>query len=336
MSAETIKIPDPIMDPMTTMVESKRPKPRVNSASTAGLFSCMNVRSAGLENQRSLEAVFNTVSWGVGMHAFRREDAPLYLTGAAAACTVVSIAAFEILMGLALAALIVTRQRWRIPPIWLPFLLFVAGTLLSEAVSGHLREGFPQIKKFYVYLMLFLVTTAFRNVRQIRWLGIAWALAASLSAAWALQQFAAKVRTAQATHQDFYASYVGSRITGFMSHWMTFSGGMMIALLVIGAIVFYSIDRRWIGWLIGAGVLISVALLAAYTRSMEGAAAVGGMYLIWFWRRWVVLAVPVLTVILIMVNPFHAGDRIESVFRPNGDLDSNAHPWKCAAGSGTR
>jgi putative inorganic carbon (HCO3(-)) transporter len=263
------------------------------------------------------------------MHAFRREDAPLYLTAAAAVCTVISIAAFEILMGLALVAFILTRQKWRVPPLWLPFAVFVAGTMLSEAVSGHLREGFPQIKKFYVYLMLFLVAAAFRNVRQIRWLGIAWALAASLSAAWALKQFAYKVRAAQAAHEDFYASYVGSRITGFMSHWMTFSGGMMIALLVIGSIVFYSTDRRWTGWLIGAAVLISVALLAAYTRSMEGAAAVGGVYLIWFWRRWVVLAVPVLIGILIIVNPFHTGDRIESVFFPNGDTDSNAHREMC-------
>ncbi len=273
--------------------------------------------------------MFNTVSWCVGMHAFRREDAPLYLTGAAAACTVISIAAFEILMGLALVALILTRQRWRMPPIWLPFTLFVGATLLSDAASGHMRQGLPQIKKFYVYLMLFLITAAFRNMRQIRWLGLAWAVAASLSAAWALKQFASKIQAAQAAHEDFYASYVGSRITGFMSHWMTFSGGMMIALLVIGAIVFFCPDRRGILWLICSGVLISAALLAAYTRSMEGAAAVGAIYLIWFWRRWVVLAVPALIGVMVLVNPFHIGDRIESVFRPNGDMDSNAHREMC-------
>ena len=34
MSAETMKMPEPIIDPTTTMVESKRPRPRLNSVSS--------------------------------------------------------------------------------------------------------------------------------------------------------------------------------------------------------------------------------------------------------------------------------------------------------------
>src|ERR1700691_5642901 len=98
---------------------------------------------------------------GVGpMAVFKRSDAPLYLAGAAAITTVVSIRAFEILMALALLALIVMRRRWRVPPIWFPLALFLLGTLASLAASGHVREGLPQVRKFYVYLMLFLVTSA--------------------------------------------------------------------------------------------------------------------------------------------------------------------------------
>ncbi len=117
-----------------------------------------------------------------------------------------------------------------------------------------------------------------------------WALAASLSSAWALEQFARKYIAAQHARRDFYSAYVADRVTGFMGHWMTFSGEMMIALLIIGAVVFFSTDRRWIVWLVAAGALIAVALLVAYTRSMLGATAVGAIYLIWFWRKWLVLA----------------------------------------------
>ena len=90
-------------------------------------------------------------------------QAPLYLVGAAAVCTLISIAAFQILMGISIVALIVTRARWRVPTLWVPFSLFVAGTLISLAAHGHWRQGWPQIKKFYVYLMLVLVTSAFRD-----------------------------------------------------------------------------------------------------------------------------------------------------------------------------
>ncbi len=265
------------------------------------------------------------------MEVFRREAAPLYLTGAAVICSVISIAAFEILIGMAVLALILTRQRWRIPPVWLPFSLFVIATLVSLAASGQIREGWPQVRKFYVYLMLFLVTTTFRNARQLRWLAMGWASAAALSSALGLAQFVRKYEKARAAHQDFYTSYVASRITGFMGHWMTFSGQMMMALLVIGAVIFFSTDRRWIGWLTGAGALIGAGLLVAETRSIWGATAAGGSYLIWFWRRWVVIAAPVLAAILLLVNPFGIGERVWSVFHPNGDMDSNAHRAMCRA-----
>ena len=38
-------------------------------------------------------------------------------------------------------------------------------TLVSAAVHADLRHGLPQIKKFYVYLMLFLVVSAVRGMR---------------------------------------------------------------------------------------------------------------------------------------------------------------------------
>ncbi len=103
---------------------------------------------------------------------FHRKDVPLYLVAAAAVTTLVSIRVFEILMAAALIALVVTRRRWRLPPVWLPLSLFLLGTLVSLFVSGHIREGLPQVRKFYVYLMLFLVTSAFRTVSEVRWLAI--------------------------------------------------------------------------------------------------------------------------------------------------------------------
>ena len=51
-----------------------------------------------------------------GRDAFRRDDALLYLVGAAAVTTLVSIRVFEILMALAVVTLIVTRRRWRVIP----------------------------------------------------------------------------------------------------------------------------------------------------------------------------------------------------------------------------
>lgn len=238
---------------------------------------------------------------------------------------VITIAGFEIVMGVAIVAMIVVRVKPRWPPIWLPISLFFLGTVISWLASGDMRGGLPQIKKFYVYAMVFVVASTFQNVAQIRWLALGWAMAAAVSGSLALYQFYDKYENAIETHQKFYEAYVADRITGFMDHWMTFSGEMMMALLVIASVIFFSRDRRWAVWLIGAGALVGAALVAAETRSMWAGAACGGIYLLWFWRRWTVIALPVVAGILVLVNPFGIGDRERSIFQPHGDEDSNAH-----------
>jgi putative inorganic carbon (HCO3(-)) transporter len=261
-----------------------------------------------------------------GRDAFRRDDALLYLVGAAAVTTLVSIRVFEILMALAVVTLIVTRRRWRVPPVWLPLTLFLAGTLVSLLASGHIRDGLPQVKKVYVYLMLFLVTSALRTLREIRWVALGWVLAATLSSAWAMKQFFEKYRAAQLAQRNFYTSYVDSRITGFMGHWMTLSAELMMTLLVIAAVVFFAKDRSGVGWLVAAAVPVAAALGLTWTRSMWLGTLCGAVYLIWIWKKWALAAVPAAIAALLIANPFDIRERAESAVSPHeGQTDSNSH-----------
>src|SRR5262249_46656651 len=103
------------------------------------------------------------------------DDAPLDLSAAAAVTTEGSIAASQILMGMALVAMFAARTKLRWPSAAWPLMAWVALTLVSFAHSGDMRNGLPQIKKIYVYLMLFLVASAVDSVRQIWWITLAWA-----------------------------------------------------------------------------------------------------------------------------------------------------------------
>jgi putative inorganic carbon (HCO3(-)) transporter len=260
----------------------------------------------------------------------KKQDVPFYLVGAAAVTTLVSIRVFEILMAVAFIALILTRRRWRVPPVWLPLSLFLLGTLVSLLVSGHIHDGLPQVRKFYVYLMLFLVTAAVRTVTESRWVALGWALAAALSSSWALKQFFEKYRAAELAHQNFYLSYVDARITGFMGHWMTLSGELMMALLVIGALVFFTprreMARSFRVALIVAALPVIAALELTWTRSMWLGTLCGGLYLIWFWKKWALAAVPVLIAGLLIANPLDIRERAVSALSPHeGQTDSNAH-----------
>lgn len=249
-------------------------------------------------------------------------QAARWLTFGSAASILFSIAASQILLALALAALMLSGEKLRLPPIKLPLALFLAGTLLALAFSGHVTEGLPQIRKFYVFCELFVVYSALRDLRLIRWLFLVWAGFASIGAVRSFVQFGEKVEQAERMHVSFYIYYVGERITGFMSHWNTFSAQEMFALIMLGAFLLFgpASRRAWI-WIVCAG-LMSGAVLLAETRIVWIATAVAAVYLVWFWNRWVVLALPVAAGLLILISPASLRERFTSVVHPT-ESDSN-------------
>jgi putative inorganic carbon (hco3(-)) transporter len=249
--------------------------------------------------------------------------APLYFAGAAAATTEVSIAASQILLGLAIVSLVLARAKWRWPAVGWPVVAWMGWTLVSLAASGHARAGFPQVKKFYVYLMLFVVYSAVRTLPQIRVVTLAWAAGATLSALWGFGQF---VQMYRSTPQFFYFVYTnGNRITGFVDHWMTFSALLMMALLMSGAMLLFGKEPH-ARWLVPALAIIGAGILLSFTRSMWLGSVAGALWLLWWRKKWLVLAVPVLIGIVLLVNPMNVRERTLSAIRTQqGVLDSRAH-----------
>ena len=106
-----------------------------------------------------------------------------WLTFGAAASIVFSIAAFNILMGLALAALLFSGEKLRLPRIKLPLAIFMALTILAWICSPDpWFDGYPQIRKFWVFCILLLVFSTLRSLATIRWLFLTWVGLASISA----------------------------------------------------------------------------------------------------------------------------------------------------------
>ena len=152
------------------------------------------------------------------------------LAGAVAAAGMVSIGACHTLLGIALATMILRRQRFRLPPFWQLIAVFMAATIFSAALNGHFREGLPQLRKFYVCMILPVLYSNLRTLWQVRRVLLAMAAAGTASAAWGMVQFYRKYEQAAERGEPFYQYYVGSRITGFTSHWQTFAGDMMLAI----------------------------------------------------------------------------------------------------------
>jgi len=275
---------------------------------------------------------------------FEKDRIPFYLTFAAAVAPLISGAVCNILIALALVSLLVWRVQPRMPKtILVPLGLFFTGTLIATLLSADPWTGRTGIRKFYLFLLLMLVYTTFRGLREVAALMWAWLLVMTASAAWSLVQFQEKYQEAVAERVSFYLYYTGERITGFMSHWMTLGGEEMNVLLMAAAMLFFGAvakqHRKWI--LVGSAVIL-ISLLAGFTRSIWLGTAIAGLYLIWNWKRWAIALTPIPLALLLIVNPADIRERVKSAFEPHGDTDSNqfrvvcrrtgaamieAHPW---------
>ena len=239
----------------------------------------------------------------------------------------ISIAASQIMLGLGILLLLVFRQRLPFPRIWISLVLFFLWTVLADALSPDPWGGRAQIRKFFVFLFIPLMYGVFREqFQKVYYVMAAWAAAATASGAWGLVQFVQKYEHAKHTGADFYVTYLARRITGFESHWMTYGALQLSVLSLLLAQLFFS-NRRMPRWVYGSIVILLLAILLGWTRSIWLATIPASLYLIWFWRPKMVFIVPVVIALAFLVSPPATRSRIDSIFAPHGDTDSNRHRY---------
>jgi putative inorganic carbon (hco3(-)) transporter len=269
--------------------------------------------------------------------------AALYVTLGSAVSILFSIALSQFLLGLALALLLVSKERWRFPPIERPLLVFFLLTVVAMAFSANPLAGLVQVRKFFVFGIALAVATTYRRIKPVMWTMAAWGGVAAISALRGIGQFVQRYREAHQTGSDYYEFYLDSRLTGFASHWMTFGGELMIVLLMLGALLLFAFDTKV---RIFAGVILPIlglALVLGLTRGIFLAGVPAGiLYLLWNWRRWSIALVPLVGLTAFWISPPHIKERVLSVVQPHGMDDSNerrviltrtgiamirAHPW---------
>jgi len=248
------------------------------------------------------------------------------VTTAAAAFIHISISISQVLLGAGLALVLIYRWRLRFPRIWIPLAAFSVWTVLADLVCPDPWTGRAQIKKLILFLFIPLLYTVFvRQLAKAFYVLVGWTATATASALWGFVQFIQKYETAKRTGENFYVTYVGHRITGFESHWMTFGALQLSVLCLVLAQIFFS-DRRMplrLSWTVVA--VLSVSILLGETRSIWLASVCAVCYLVWCWWPKMVLAIPVLIAVAFVLAPSATRQRLTSVVSPHGETDSNRH-----------
>ena len=220
--------------------------------------------------------------------------------------SLVSVFLFGVLLGLAVLLWLwdcFKRRRvvLQLPPFYWLLFLFLGLVTVSIVTSPDPLASAPYLKKF-IKLLSFALVYTYVNRDQLR-RALAWLLLlGGLSALWGVGQY-------------FWIKKVTlmNRIDGFMSHWMTFSGQMMICAVISLAILLAArrhlrtVPSFQLALLILFGMFCGATLLT-FTRSAWLGLASGFIVLLSLFRlRWALAGAGLLfTLFLLLPGSFHS------------------------------
>jgi len=221
----------------------------------------------------------------------------------------VSIAASQILLAATIFGAIWTMDRRKAAevlrlPFILPALVLFAWTLLTVLVSSNVLEGLAALKKIFIFFVLILVPWIARMEGALVWIYRAVFAMGLISSLVGLVQYAIDPNRG-----------LMNRISGSMSQWMTYSGLLMLVLILLCAFALCAGWKRQ-KWIIPLGLIFVLVLILSETRNAWIGATMGVFTLVLLIRPRALVILLVLVVAIYFVSPAKVKNRFLSGFDP--------------------
>jgi O-antigen ligase len=216
----------------------------------------------------------------------QRPDAWIFgFTLASAACTLISIFVAETLGAIACVLWLLYRPRpVFLPPYVIPMCVFMALTVVSLIMSPTPASGIAQINKFVLFPMGLLAANFVSDARRVRFSYGLLLMVAAAGSGLAIIQFAVSYSRYMTTGALADDPTVLARSTGFMSHWMTFSGEQLLVWCAAIPLIVL-LGQRWIIPV----AIVGIGIIFSFTRSAWLGAAAGLFTVVFSLPRRVVL-----------------------------------------------
>jgi len=255
--------------------------------------------------------------------------------------------------GLYVAHLFKNKPQVHFLPVKLPLAAFCLFSVLPVIWSENPTVGLFAVRKLDLFAIWLLGVNLVTSAVLLRWLLQALFVISSFTGLVAIRQFVVQYREGRAHHvADFYFYMTGTRIHGFMGHWMNFGGQQMLVFAFL--VGFLLLDRTgnskfkiqnlrsdnrissfksrvsafW--WLVLAVIVVSIGL--NFTRSVWLGCFLATVYLVVRWRaRWL-WAMPVLIVLGYLVAPPFIRTRFWYAVHPSHEptLSIRLEMWQVA------
>ena len=215
-----------------------------------------------------------------------------------------SIAAAQILLTVAalawLASHIARAERLDAPPFFWPLLVYAVFTLMSAGFSGDPRVSFTDCKQLVLLMLVPLTYDLARGARANSVLSIVLTIGAA----------SAFIGIVEYSVMNFDG--LGKRPTGTLSHWMTYSGTLMLVICGATARILYGTHGRlWAAFVMPA---LLVALSLTLTRGAWVGVACGVAVLLLSKDFRLLALIPIVVVAGLLLAPPALIERAQSIF----------------------
>ncbi|HYM24409.1 MAG TPA: O-antigen ligase family protein [Vicinamibacterales bacterium] len=215
-----------------------------------------------------------------------------------------SIAIAQFLLGIAvicwLALLAVRRERFEAPAFFWPLVAYAGATIVSAAFSSDPRTSLVDCKQLVLFV---LVPLTYRFVDGSRGPTLATVIitCAAISAAFGIFQYGI-----------FHYDWLGQRPRGFLGHYMTFSGLLMIAIAIaVARLLFARTGRTWPALVMPA---LAFAVALTFTRSAEVGVCAAVALLLALRDFRLIAVLPVVAAVFFALSPLSVQQRFVSMF----------------------
>lgn len=216
----------------------------------------------------------------------------------------ISISAAQISLALSLIFFVYLhikdKKRPQVPGFFWPLLIYCALSLLASAFSRDPAESFYNSRELLLYLVVPMVYFAFKKEKDIRLALKVFLVSALISIVYSAIYF-------------FVKASPGERIAGFMGHYMTQAGLLLLfCTMAMSFFLFFKSKERFI-WA-GAFVLAFLALLLTLTRNAWIGILVAAVVLLAVYKPKALIALPIVVFLLYIISPPAIKQRTLSIF----------------------
>ena len=218
--------------------------------------------------------------------------------------SLVSISLIQIALSLAFFCwlfLIIKQKSWpRFPSFFWPLILYCVFSLLSSFRSVNPKISLVDSKELLLFLIVPIAFTAISSEKSLKKANYFLLISACASALYSLFIF-------------FFLAEPGERITGFMGHWMTQAGLLLLFCSFALSLFLLLKNRSRFLWACGFA-LSTMALVLTLTRSAWIGLAFAATVVLAFYKPKTLIFIPIAISLFFILSPQHVKRRAFSIF----------------------